>query len=281
MTELNKNEIDALMHKASQALAGSQSILQGILSDAKQLDPSDITAISNVQLLVLILQYRLDTQDALVKLLQIDNGFLQILGIGPHLSSKINLERMGFAIGNDELHHILLSLGQLIHTLWRIAQRYQQTLDKDSKRKQRQLSPNSKAMLLTFEPRLQIALGQQKQFISLIDELSSHLAIQWTKLAALGVPVLDEVSALQGPISLFYQGMLNGLDVTHEFYKTTNQGIQLDKNLDQLVQQIESALTYLPSIHQPRPFFSAIKMDTNERLEERASNRRLGHFFRN
>ena len=280
MTAFHKKEVDVLVHKASQALAGSQSILQGILSDAKNMDPSDLTTISNVQLLVLILQHRLDTQDALVKLLQIDNGFLQILGIGPHLSSKINLERMEFAIGNDELHHILFSLGQLVHTLWRIAQRYQQSLDKDSKRKQRKLSPPSKATRLTFEPRLQIAVGLQKQFISLLNELNSNLA-EWIKLGAMVGPVLDEIAALRGPISQFYQAILNGLEVSHQLHEYTNKGIQLDSNLDLLVKQIESALTYLPSIQQPRPFFSAVKMDTTERLEERATNRRLGHFFRN
>ena len=106
------NELDKIVSQAQQALSDSQALLKKALDDSNPDNSSEDSTTSSVQILQLILQYRLDTQDALARLLQLDHGLLLILGIEPHQTFQINLERMKFALGNDDLHHILYSLSQ-------------------------------------------------------------------------------------------------------------------------------------------------------------------------
>ncbi len=269
-----QNELDLLFSQAKQALLDSQAILQEVLDGT---DSSDGSAKNDVQMLQLTLQYRLDTQDAFVKLLQVDQGLLQILGIEPQHSSKINLERMEFALGNNDLHHILYALSQLVHSLMQTAYRYQQHLDKNFKHKQKQTTfhlnpPNTK-----LAGRLQNAVDLQKRFIKRMTEISCHLAL-WNKHAAIG-PVHDHIAALRGPISQFFQAVQNGLELTNQLYEKTNEDIQLEHNLSKLLEEADSVLKHLPATYQPQHFFSPPKTEHTEHLEKRASNKRLGNYF--
>ncbi len=274
MTTPDTHKLEKSVHEARQALSDSHAILHELLEDKNS---SDDSMLHEVHMLQLLLQYRLDTQDALANLLHIDNHILQILGIEPQHSSRINLERMAFALGSEDLHHLLHALSQLVQALSRIAHRYQQHLDKVSKQKLH--GQKSTVTQPRFERRLQKAVELQKYFKLLMTDISHHLD-QWNKLAPIG-PVLDHIAALRGPISQFFQAMQNGLELTHQLYENTNKGGQLDHTLGNLLQQAESILKCMPSTNQPHPFFTPIKMDTDKRLEQRASNRRLGHFFRN
>lgn len=271
MTKRALGEIEPLIKNAQEALSRSNHILQELLDESDSDDGSEFQGIKALQLL---LQYRFDTQDALMRLLSFDHGLLQILGIDPLHSSRINLERMEYALGNDDLHHILLALSQLINALLRIANRYQQHLD--SARKMPQHSLNKQ--LTTTATSLQKAIKEQKFFISLLVELSSHLDA-WNKLAAIG-PVLDHIAALRGPISQFFQALQNGLELSHRLYEKINKEVKLDTNLANLLQQTEVVLKQLPPITQPHPFFAPMKTVTEESLERRAAIKRLGHFFR-
>ena len=277
MEKFEINELDQLMNQANKALSDSQAILKELADDPSLTSLSDETTINKAQIIQLILQYRLDTQDALEKLLQIDHNLLQTLGIQPQHSSKMNLDRLKFALGNDDLQHILHALGLLVSSLLRVAQRYQQNNAKVSKQKQTLRSRYINATHDNFSWRLQKATVQQKLFISHMTEFSNHLD-EWNKLAPIG-PVLDHIAALRGPISQFFQAIENGLALSYYLYEITNKGLPLDHTLTHLLQQTESVLKQMPLTPQPQHFFTPAKVDVDEQLEQKASKNRLGQFF--
>ena len=278
MKESQLNELDQLFTQASQALSDSQARLKELVDDSELTNLSEETETNKAYVIQLILQYRLDTQDALVKLLQIEHNLLQILGIQPQHSSKMNLDRMEFALGNDDLHHILHALGMLVSSLLRIANRYQQNHNLVSKQKLTQHSLALNATHEKFSSRLQKAAVPQKLFISLALQISNHLD-EWNKLAPIG-PVLDHISALQGPVSHFFQAIHNGLALSYYLYEITNKGLPLDKTLDNLLKQAQHVLQSMPPISQPQHFFTpVVKIEKDEQLEQRASMKRLGQFF--
>jgi hypothetical protein len=268
MKKIDMYEIDQLVQQAGHALADSQTILQELHENSSIVD---------VEMLQLILQYRLDTQDALIKLLQLDHGLLQALGISPQHPTRMNLERMEYALGNDDLHHVLYSLSQLVHSLLRIANRYQQHLEAASRQKQEQHLLHVNTMSKKLGSRFQKAVAQQTLFITLISTLQEQVE-HWDRLEAIG-PVLDHISALRGPISQFFQALQNGLEVSHQLYEKFNKDLKLDDTLDVLLEQSQFVLKHIPAMNQPSQFFTPVKIDTAERLEQRAATKRLGNFF--
>jgi len=279
--EISKiNNIDEIINQASIQLAKSQEILKKLLEDedGDSSSSGDFT-IENAQILQLILQYRLDTQDALIKLLQLDNSLLQILGISRHHAPQINMERMKYALGNDDLRHILHALSQLVNSLLRIAYHYQQSLHKDSKPKIPQKSFKNAEKYAKVERQLQAAITHQIKFSSLIEDIQYNLD-EWNKLAAIG-PIYDHIAAYQGPISHFFQALQNGFEVTHSIYQKTYTEVQLENNLGNLLHLADNVLKNFPPIYQPQHFFKPLPNPvTPERLEQRATAKRLGNFFR-
>lgn len=276
MKEPQSSSLEQLADEANQALAESQTILQELVDDSTLITLPEDSSMSRAQILQLILQYRLDSQDALAKLLQLEHGVLQALGIAPQQSSKINLERMMYALGHDDLRHILSSLNQLVSALLRVVHRYQQTLNNTSRKKNSQLSLNVNPKYTTVVNRLKKTTVLQIRFMSFIDIINN--LDEWNKLAAIG-PVFDHIAALRGPISQFYQAIQNGFELTLNLYGKINKEAQLETHLDHLLQQTESVLKQMPLMIQPHHFFTPVREDSAERLEQRASIKRLGHFF--
>ena len=268
------NEVDRMLKQAGQALTESQAILKEVLDDA---DSTGGSTTDGVQMLQLILQYRLDTQDALLRLLHIDHGLLQILGIGPQHSTRVNLERMKFALGNDDLNHILRALSQLLQSLSLVAHRYQQNLAKNSAQKRNQLSMRVEASHSKSTERLQQAVLLQKLFTSSMTELSDHLNLG-NRTAEIG-PVLDHITALRGPVSQFFQAVQSGLELTHELYEKTYVSVELENTLSDILEQTKSLLHQLTPVYQPQHFFTPAKDDVAERLEQKAAIKRLRPFF--
>jgi hypothetical protein len=260
------NELDKILHQAEEALTDSQITLTSLIKT------QDVNNESEASQLVLLLSYRLDTQEALLKILQIEHGLLAVLGLSPQHSIKINLERMNFALGHDDLQKMLRSFSLLLHSLLQMAQKNQKSSHKLSK--QRQSLPS--AGLTKFDLRLKKAIDTQKQFIRHLESFGAHLDL-WFQKEALG-PVLDHIAALRGPISRFYQALQNGLVLAHQLYEKMNQNLNLDNTLEMLSEQNNLVLKPLPPTHQPHPFFSPINLN-EERLEQRASAKRLGNFF--
>lgn len=279
MKDYQFHEIDTLMDQARQRLVNSQAIIKEVIDESAGVVLSEESTTTQAQMIELVLQYRMDSQNSLAKLLQIDHGLLQILGISSLNSSGINLERMQFALGHDDLLYILNALGQLIHSLLRMAQRAQQNLDRTSKQKQRlnHLPTKTNTRLARCCERLQKAVVEQELFVSSLTDISNYLD-EWNKLAAIG-PVLDHIAGLRGPICEFFETIQQGLELTKSIYETISPELQLDLKLDAILEQAESLLKHIPMVYLPNHFFSPTESNTPEKLEERASLRRLGHFF--
>ena len=279
MKEDEYTEVNKLLTQAQQRLDDSQIIIKELVDESKDLDLSDESTTTHAQMIELVLQYRMDSQNALAQLLQIDHGLLQILGIAAMNTSGINIERMKFALGNDDLQYILHALGQLIHSLLLMAQRYQQNLDKASKLRQNLNHRPSKVntRLVKYCERLQKAVVQQKLCISSLTDVCHHVD-QWNLLTTIA-PGLDHIAALQGLFAHFYGATQYGLELSKSLYDTISPRILLDKRLDTVLQQAESLLKLMPAAYAPNHFFNPVQSNTTDKLEERASLRRLGNFF--
>lgn len=268
MNEINLNKVEQLMQQAEQALASSQTILQELHDNPTMID---------IEILQLILQYRMDTQDALIKLLQLDAGLLHLLGLSSQHSPLINLERMAYALGNDDLRHVLYSLSQLVGSLSRIANRYRQHSKTNAKQRQEENLLHSSTPYKKLEQRFQKALAQQHLFITSMSTLQQEMGLGG-KLDATK-PVLDRIAALRKFTFEYIKALEHRMVMSHQLYKKFSNDIQLDDTLDILLKQAHVVLKKMPLLNETSPFFTPAKMDTGPRLEERAAAKRLGNFF--
>ncbi|RUR09616.1 hypothetical protein [Legionella septentrionalis] len=264
-----------LIQQAEHALTNSLSVLKDLAQHADALPGSDSVG-GRVQTLQLILQYRLDTQDALLRLLHIEQTLLQVLGIAPQHSSRINMERIAFALGHDDLRHILHALSQLIDSLAKIANRMG-SRERFTDQVTHQQALKASNRYLKFQERLQSAAEQQKRFVITLDDIHRNIK-ELVKREAIG-PVLDHIAALRGPISQFFQAVQNGLGLSHALYEKTNKNMGVTKELSILLQQADLVLREIPALHPRQTLLSPAKMSSPDRLEERATAKRMGHFF--
>lgn len=282
MNEADFHKINKQMNEAYDSLSESQSILNEINSDPElTTDLSRDSTSDPAKILELILQYRLDSQDALMKLLHFDNGLLQILGIARLHSANINLERMKFVLGNDDLQHILHLVGQLIQSLMLAAQQLQKKREKGSIKQP--TKTNQPGRFLQVCERLEKSISKQKHFIMTLDELMVDLD-EWNKLATIG-PIYDHIIALRGPISFYFQAEQNGLELTHDLFEKFHTALKLNLVIAPLLEQSKQIFHQLSPLQDTPQFFHLpqlgvpMKQHTPEQLEERATARRLGHFF--
>ena len=227
--------------------------------------------------LQLVLQFRLDTQDALQKLFQFNQDIWQILGISPRNSSTINLERLAFALGKNDLQHALSMLNRLIDSLLRILKRYHS----------KQLSPMNSQRPVMLPPKntsmryqkMVFVVEHQKSFNFILDQLTKSL--EATAAEPIVGPVLDHICKLEGPISHFYQALQNGLVLSEGLYKQLEETCQLTKQMDELIHQANLVIQQSHQLLEtPRLFHPTKVLSTSQQLEDRASEKRLGHFFR-
>ena len=268
MKKINVADVDQFMQQAEQALASSQAMLQALDENPTMID---------IEMQQLILQYRMDTQDALVKLLQLDAGLLHLLGLSSQHSPLINLERMAYALGNDDLRHVLYSLSQLVGSLSRIANRYKQHSKATLKQRQEETLLHSSTPYKKLEQRFQKALAQQHVFSTSITTLQQQIEL-WGKLDATK-PVLDRIAALRKFTFEYIKALQHRMEMSHHLYKKLSNDLQLDDTLGLLLKKAHVVLTQMPVLNETGPFFSPAKIDTGLRLEERASAKRLGNFF--
>ncbi|ETO92464.1 hypothetical protein [Legionella oakridgensis] len=268
------DELTKVANEAYKVLTESQAIMQQLVDEF--VAEADGPIAERAQMLQLILQYRLDAQDALVILLQIDNGLLQILGIDTRHSSQVNLERMAFALGQDDLKQILRALSLLVTSLLRIAHRSQYHASHAARK-----LPGSRHENPVYAKQgrqLKKAVDLQQVFLNLMIEFKRNVK-QLVKRAAIG-PVLDHIAALRGPVSQFFQAIQHGLTISHDFYAKFNTGLKEDKTIGAVLQEVEVVLQQIPSLYQHHQLFTPVRQDLSERLEQRATEKRLGHFFR-
>ena len=116
-TEKAIQSLEKSVDAASKTVAASVHILTKINTPGRiDMDEEDESG-EGARILQMILAYRLDTQAALQALLQLDHGLMQALGVSSHHTESINIERMAFALGQDDLKQILHALSKLLDSL--------------------------------------------------------------------------------------------------------------------------------------------------------------------
>lgn len=264
------NTIDLLIHEAKSYLDETQSLLSKLLqvtTDTEDEASSDDDKILNIQL---TLQYRLSCEDALGLLLSMDHNLLYYLGIQPQHSAKMNMDRLAYAVGNEDLKQILNILAILAGSLSKIVARYKNTHtsfglgDKSLK----------KNHLVTKE--FSKLLSKQNRFLEVLHRLDSEIE-QFIKLQA-GEPIFDYIAALRGPISHFHQAIMNGLEQGKRLYLQVNKTPLLDCQLQTVLRETEQVLHLMP-VHPNYPMKHFDNPVKSEQLEQRAAAKRLRPFF--
>lgn len=226
---------------------------------------------SAIETLILVLQYRLDTQNLLIQLGRLQHYLLQILGIESKQSFETKMERLSHALGSDELKHVLSMMNHLVDSLSRtLAQQSKSTLGNRVVLK----STKSDSLLNIINK----SLSHQKSFAVKMTEL---------KLVLENIPgaphqgiVHDHIAALQGPISRFQQALQHGLVLSGGLYQQLEKKTQLQYQVpDTLLQPSQVFQHGMTSPELQRLFKPTLGPSETQRLEERATAKRLGHFF--
>lgn len=276
MAKATSKVIGDLISQAGLLLKEEQATLKKLLEVTHEADDdrdgdgsSDEELVLKIQL---VLQYRLSGEDALSLLLQIDHNLLALLGIQPQQSDRMNLDRLAYAVGHDDLKHVLNILAMLTGVLSKVAGRYpsRQNTSRLRHHRNQHLMINELSWLAT----------KQKQLIVVLKQLDIELA-QMLKLQ-FGEPIYDEIAALRGPISHFYQAIVHGLGQSKQLYAHCSRTPVLEHQLNTLIKETERVLHALPRSPQPqlKPLTSPVPQETvTEQLEQRASAKRLRPFF--
>lgn len=272
MSSQRLDDLTKLVTKASQSLADTQQLLTNLVNES-EVEIEMASPEEEARCLQLILEYRLSNQDALVSLLNLDKHLLYILGIQPQHSAQTNLERLTYALGGDDLKQILHALSQLVEHLLRIAQRYQTQQKKYLNNKQK-----SERIVKIINGMQTIAL-KQLIFLDSIHALEKNI-VQLLKFEAIG-PIHDHIAGLRGPISQFYQAILNGLQESQLLYQQVNKNQPVHLAFDLLLKKADDVLQQMPSLYQPQPHYSLghFTPKTSQQLEERAATKRMRPFF--
>ncbi len=262
--------LEKLIAEARPHLEESQTLLNNVLNDAEKIENLSIE--DQVSTLQLVLQYRLSCENVLNMLMQLDHNLLYFLGLQPQQSAKMNIDRLSYAVGSEDLKQLLSILAILVGSLSKIAglYKYNHASFALHERQTRQ-----RTILIRDLTKL---TAKHKQFATLVAKIQVEMEAL-LKLEAIG-PVLDHVAALRGPISQFHQALLNGLGKSEALYHKLNKNAVLEDNLSHLIKQAENVLRIMPTLYKPAPL-SKLKepQSTAEQLEQRATAKRLRPFF--
>jgi DNA-directed RNA polymerase subunit H (RpoH/RPB5) len=268
------NKIERLINEAKSYLSEAQSLLTKLLqakTDTEDDGSSDEDRMLKIQL---TLQYRLSCEEALGFLLRLDHNLLYYLGIQPRQSAKTNIDRLAYAVGNEDLKQILNILAILAGSLSKIVARYKNTHNSFALRDR--ISQKHHGITKEFSRLLE----KQNQFLKVLHKLDLEIE-QIIKLQA-GEPIFDYIAALRGPISHFHQAIMNGLEQGKQLYLQVNKTPLLDYQLNNLLSETQQVLHLMPSTYNHHPDYPTKQFDhpvTSEQLEHRAAAKRLRPFF--
>ncbi|QMT60999.1 MULTISPECIES: hypothetical protein [unclassified Legionella] len=286
MNEINVEQLKNLLDEATKSIKSSERLLDELKNAPIEEDSSMEDTICSIQL---VLQYRLSNQDTLALLLSIDQNLLYLLDIQPRNSSKMNMDRLAYALGNEDLKQVIHVLTSLVNSLLRITHRYQKDhLNFELKAHQgRHIKQN------TFIKGMQKLIFQHDHFLNLMRKLAENVTLL-LEYQSVG-PLFDHIAALRGPISQFYQATLHGLGVAKELYEKINKNELLNQKVEILLKQAEEVLNIMPSIYKPHPHYTLTppsntltqpsstltlpRAPSPEQLEQRAAAKRLRPFF--
>lgn len=271
-----------LVQEAKACLARIQDSLKSVVDLSNDETGEGGSDVDSLRTLQLVLQFRLDTQDALQHLFQYSQSVWQMIGLSAHASKSTNLERLAFALGCDDLHHTLSMLNRLIDALLRVLHRYQlkQVDQQRSKTHRKPVVLKSPSTASRLYQNMRYCVENQKSFNFILNQLTNSLeAIQAQE--DMGGEVLDCICKLEGPISHFHQALQNGLMVSAGLYQQLEASCHLNHSLDELLNIAKTVLEQSPEpLEKPRLFQPTKAISTSQELEARATEKRLGHFFR-
>lgn len=276
------------IHHHNQLLLEAEASLKRIQAELIDLSLDDEdegsggdSEMNTLRTLQLVLQFRLDMQDALQLLFQFSQSLFQILGLSPLHSRELNMERLGFALGGADLHHALSMLSRLIDALLRIVQRYH--LGPSIQNRANLNRQKTMERLAYTPPPLQLKMiklvSLQQSYNLILEQLRNSLEDAIEGQPVLG-PLYEHITKLQGPISRFTQAMRHGLIAVGGLSQQLETSCQMNKKLDELLLKANQVLTLAPQlIETPRLFKPNKIISTTQALESRASEKRLGCFF--
>ena len=274
MTDLDDNRLETLVKQAESAQDDSITALTELVTDIESVPDAEKDIDSTVRMIQLSMEYRLDTQSALARLFQINNSLFQILGIEPQASLRINLERMNFALGSEDLQQMLYSLSLLVNSLSLIASRYKKSFDQTCKQKQEAESQVSVQLVRIYE-KLQKAVTDQKRFIASISEIDAYLqTIQEVEVG----PRFDHIAALRGPISQFFQAEQNGLEMSYNLYEKIHESSKLNHPVSTVLEEANLVLHELSQASQPHQLFTP-KTEHQDKPDDKSTTKHLEQFF--
>ena len=262
-----------LIVQVNELLSDSQDILSDLVGTDEFQESASFDI--NIKIIQLLLEYRLCGQDALTMVLKLDHNLIALLGIEPKHNAASNLDRLAFALGNEDLKQILYALSKLVDYLLKVIHSYQKNQKPRNRYSCRNKENNTPKLLL----RMQHLVMQQKKMCFLLNELGKNIE-QLLPIEAVG-PLYDHIAAFRGPISHFFQAIQHGIGLAHELYQLANKAVPLNLTLTNVLKQVEEVLQQMPSIYHSQPHYQLppLSIDTLERLEQRASTKRLSPFF--
>ncbi|QEY52332.1 hypothetical protein [Legionella longbeachae] len=271
MNDIKIEQLQSLVDAAKKNIESSEKILDELCEDSK---PAEVSFMEDtVYSIQLVLQYRFSCQDALAILFQLDQNLLYLLGIQPQHTAKMNFDRLAYALGNDDLKQMIHALSLLVSALLKITNHYQKEHVQFGLKSNKPVKQNS------IIKGMQKLISLNNHFISLIQQLQNNVKLL-LEHQSIG-PIFDHIAALRGPISQFYQAILNGIGEAKELYEKINLNQPINNKVDLLLRQAEEVLQIMPSIYKPRPqytLYPAPKI-SSEQLEQRATAKRLRPFF--
>ena len=270
------DELTRLTAEASKSLSDSQLIMRDLIAHPALEEAASFEI--EARLLQLILAYRLNGIDTLSKLLNIDQQLLYVLGIQPQHSMQMNMDRLTYALGSNDLKQILHALSKLVDHLLHIASRHQQQHESINQHRNKNKKSKGADLLLG----MQKIIVQQNIFIPIINSCHENMKNILT-LEKYG-PVHDRIAGLRGALLQLQQTLLEGLAQANELYYQVNKTQSLNHSLEVLLEQAETVLKQMPSLFHPQPNFQLGQFakkndDKDEKLEQHASSKRTMPFF--
>ena len=272
------NEQKKWMQEAEDALALIHSDLTFVaqhVKDKPKVEKEDDDDIGTLRTLRLVLQYRLDTQDALQRIFGFSQSLWQILGVSKQNSSSVNVERLSFALGSEDLHHVLAMLSRLIDSLLRILKRYYSKPTMASGKPVLKPVPATESVLYKKMSRV---VDTQKIVNILIDKICHSVTLKPMK--PVSSAVFDEYDQLQAPIPRLIEAMGKGMALSGGVYAQCALNCELAPKLENLIQKADYVITHAPQLfNKPMLFKPTKELSNTEELEARAAEKRLGRFF--
>lgn len=261
-----------LINQAEKDLSRSNELLEEFKQQWDQSNEHPLNDAESIRTMQLVLQYRLDTQNALYQLASLQQYLLQLLGVEAQHSTEFNIERLAYALGNEDLQHILSMLNHLVDSLLRIIAHSQKQQILDRKKSLERLK-NIKLIDVMVQ-----VMEKQQSFVDRMKDLK--LALDDVGGAPQPGIVYDHIAALQGPISRFYQALQHGLILSSSLHQQLQNKNNLQYQMADTLRTADQALRHLNyNPVQQRLFKSTIENNKIESLEARASAKRLGNFF--